>query len=86
MQQAMRMPSQDRERHDGEAVFEVQVQVVGRALVHRWTGWASNSEQAARLGMVEARSFYRDYQLVIRSTVERYRPQPAANLQRVSQR
>jgi hypothetical protein len=52
---------------DRGPLYRVDIQVMGLAAVHRWTGVAANSEEATRKGLIDARQTWRGYALCVRS-------------------
>jgi hypothetical protein len=57
---------------DRDSLYRVEVQVIGLAAVHRWTGAAADSEEAKRKGLIDARQTWRGYALCIRSCALTY--------------
>lgn len=54
----------------GDHLFRVDVQVIGLALKHRWTGWADTPEIATQRGLADARQLFRGYSLCVFSVVQ----------------
>jgi len=52
------------------ALWRVEVQVLGLALAHRWTGWALDSQQATQRARDEARQLFRGYPLCVRNVLQ----------------
>lgn len=51
-------------------LFRVQVGVLGLALIHIWTGWAADSNQASRRAVDDARQAFRGRSFVIRDCLQ----------------
>jgi hypothetical protein len=51
-------------------LWRVEVQVMGLAVQHRWTGFADNESEATRRGRDDARQTWRGHPLCVRSCVQ----------------
>jgi hypothetical protein len=51
-------------------LFRVEVQIIGLAIAHVWTGWANDSHDASQRGYEDARQLFSGRSLCVRNVLQ----------------